>query len=135
MIALFIETLQRETKQLEFIQSSLRSASDLYKRGGHVTMVYSDRMFSLVYDNKRIIVDNTDKADKPLYAKIAERQQILSQQPNEEEVSSEKALLLKDSLPIPDILRGQNQRYLSQIHKVKGFTRFSTGTSKTKYKS
>ena len=47
-----------EKRSFEFIQSSLRSASDIYKKGGHVLQVFKDRRFSLDYDNKRRITED-----------------------------------------------------------------------------
>ncbi len=43
-------------KEMIFIQSSLRSAKQLYEEGGHVTMEYNDQSFRLVYYNKRKIL-------------------------------------------------------------------------------
>lgn len=47
-----------ECKTIEFIQTGLRSASDIYKKGGHVIAKYSDRSFNMDYDNKRCIIEN-----------------------------------------------------------------------------
>jgi hypothetical protein len=47
-------------KTIEYIQSSLRSALSISKKGGHVTMTYRDQKFSFRFDNKRIIIDNLD---------------------------------------------------------------------------
>ena len=47
-------------KSLIFLQKQLRGAKDIYKKGGHVTMKYSDQVFRLLYDNKRFIVDSED---------------------------------------------------------------------------
>jgi len=44
-------------KTLEFLQTSLTSAIDVIKQGGHVTRKFSDRKFSLLYDNRREILD------------------------------------------------------------------------------
>lgn len=46
-----------ETKFLEYIQTSLRSATDIYKYGGHVTVTYKDRKYGLYFDDKRRIID------------------------------------------------------------------------------
>lgn len=40
-------------KEIGYVQSSLRSGIDVYKRGGHVTSVYRDQVFRLQYDNRR----------------------------------------------------------------------------------
>lgn len=49
-------TLPKGNKDVEFIQTSLRSATDIYKEGGHVIQKYKDQKFSLNYDNKRCLI-------------------------------------------------------------------------------
>jgi len=44
-------------KTLEFLQTSLTSAIEIIKQGGQVTRKFSDRKFSLLYDNRREILD------------------------------------------------------------------------------
>lgn len=46
-----------DNRNLEYIQTSLRSAIVISKHGGHVTRTFSDHRFSLNYDNRRFIVD------------------------------------------------------------------------------
>lgn len=46
----------------EYIQNSLRSAKDIYLKGGHVTKVYKDQSFKMVFDNKRHIIKPGDKS-------------------------------------------------------------------------
>ena len=41
----------------EYVQTGLRSATDIYKEGGQVIQKYSDRSFSLEYDNKRRVIE------------------------------------------------------------------------------
>jgi hypothetical protein len=55
MLEGFISTFKSEHKTLEFIQSRLRSASEIYKKGGQVTMVYRDQLFRMHYDNRRVL--------------------------------------------------------------------------------
>jgi hypothetical protein len=59
MVQVFSDTLQSETKSIaiEFILSRLRSATDIFKKGGHVTMVYRDRdqQFRMPFYNKRVL--------------------------------------------------------------------------------
>jgi hypothetical protein len=50
-------------KSFEYIQTSLRSATDVYKHGGHVIQKYKDRKYSLSYDNKRRILDKNKYLD------------------------------------------------------------------------
>lgn len=68
---LFIDTLSKPNKSVEFIQQRLRSALDLYRNGGHVTKIFADRLFRLHFDNRRIIqipekelLANVDFSDK-----------------------------------------------------------------------
>lgn len=58
--SLFLDKLKSNDKTLQFLRSSLRSALDIYKEGGHVTRTYSDQVFRLMYDNKRMIVDSNN---------------------------------------------------------------------------
>lgn len=46
-----------DNRNLEYIQTSLRSAIVISKYGGHVTRTFSDHRFSLNYDNRRFILD------------------------------------------------------------------------------
>jgi hypothetical protein len=57
---LFLETLLKD-KELTFIQKQLRSGKDIFKHGGHVTDVLSDKLFRLIYDNKRFIIEDDNK--------------------------------------------------------------------------
>jgi hypothetical protein len=51
-----------EDKTLEFISMRLRTASDILKKGGHVTSVLSDKSWSIIFDHKRkIILEEGDK--------------------------------------------------------------------------
>lgn len=63
LIELFSKTLDfnnnnNNSKDLEYVQTSLRSAVDILKTGGHVTRKYKDQRFSLVFDNRREILDD-----------------------------------------------------------------------------
>ena len=52
-----IMSLPKGNKDIEFIQTGLRSATDIYKEGGHVIQKYKDQKFSLNYDNKRRLLE------------------------------------------------------------------------------
>lgn len=45
-------------KTVTFTSTSLRSATDIYKKGGHVTMEYRDQDFRLWYNNQRVVQEN-----------------------------------------------------------------------------
>jgi hypothetical protein len=94
----FLETFKSESKTLEFIQTRLRSATDIYKYGGHVTMVYRDQLFRMHFDNKRILLDEGKDLSKEI---------------------------LLDSNPLNSVSQGENLRFISKLPKLKQYTRFS----------
>jgi hypothetical protein len=53
-----------EDKTLEFISMRLRTASDIFKKGGHVTSILSDKAWSIIFDHKRkIIIGDSNVTD------------------------------------------------------------------------
>ena len=56
LLELLIDCFKSEPKTLEYIQTSLRSATEIYKKGGHVTMKYRDQLFRMHYDNRRALL-------------------------------------------------------------------------------
>jgi hypothetical protein len=61
MFNLFKDTMDNEenyNKEFTFPEIRLRSPIDIFKQGGHVTRVYMDKTFSLLYDNKRLITND-----------------------------------------------------------------------------
>jgi transposase len=101
--------MKTENKTLEFVQSSLRSASDIYKKGGHVTMNYRDQLFRMHFDNRRQIEWETT-----IPSTIEE---------------------LMDSKPLENINQGQNLRFISKIAKTKLYGRYTSGKKLSNYKS
>lgn len=53
--------LRGQDKVIEYIQTGLRGANEIYKEGGHVVSKQSDRNFSIEYDNRRSIIE-TEKS-------------------------------------------------------------------------
>jgi len=56
-------------KELTFIQEQLRSGKDIFKFGGNVTEILTDKVYRIMYDNKRIIIDKEGETlldSKPL---------------------------------------------------------------------
>jgi hypothetical protein len=48
-------------KTLEFISMRLRTASDIFKKGGHVTSILADKAWSIIFDHKRkVIIEDND---------------------------------------------------------------------------
>jgi len=46
------------SKQIPFIQKSLRSAKEIYQSGGHCTLKLTERNFNLKFDNRRIVLES-----------------------------------------------------------------------------
>jgi hypothetical protein len=103
----FNETLKSESKTIEFVQSRLRSATDVFKYGGHVTKVYRDQQFRMHFDNKRVLAPD-HKGD----------------------------IALIDSTPLLSVKHGENLRYISKLPKLKQYSKFASGSKiETKYKN
>lgn len=49
--------LNNPEKTIHYLSFSLRSASEIYKNGGHVSDIYKDQSYSMYYDNKRRMCD------------------------------------------------------------------------------
>jgi hypothetical protein len=80
---LFKEIIKSDDKTIEFQRFTLRSAKRILKDGGHVTPIYSDQKFRLLYDNMRLITtedENIDLSEEMLESKphkdISECKQI-----------------------------------------------------------
>lgn len=50
-----IKTKMEGEKSIVFVQFSLRSAKDVFKDGGHVTPLLTEKVFNLKFDNRRLI--------------------------------------------------------------------------------
>lgn len=92
-------------KTVGFASTSLRSAIDLYKKGGHVTMDYRDRDFRILYNNNRIVVEN----------------------------SIEKGLLM--TKPVQSVEESLTQRLFSRLTRSSLYQRNTSLKSINKYKS
>lgn len=57
LVTKFLDIMQGNAKILEYSSTRLRGAKDLYKKGGHVTMIVRDQIFRLAYDNRRRIIE------------------------------------------------------------------------------
>lgn len=105
-LKVFTETFKSETKCVEFIQSRLRSAKDIYTRGGHVTMVYNDQQFRMHFDNKRLLVASPGEIEEQLL----------------------------DSKPLMHIKHGENLRFISKLTKISQYSKFSSSGVTSRYK-
>jgi hypothetical protein len=109
---LFKDILKREDKSLEFIQSSLRSALDIYREGGHVTRVYKDQIFRLLYDNRRLIII-----------------------PKGFENTIDISNILLDSNPAPNKEFSKTLRFLSNFYKQSIYNKGTSVSSGNRYKT
>lgn len=104
MLKWFIDTMKSESRTLEFVQGRLRSASDIYKRGGHVTMIKRDQLFRMHYDNRRVL---------------------------EWEVTIPSSVeVLVDSKPLETIAQGRNLRFIARLIKQPQFGKYIGGSKK-----
>jgi hypothetical protein len=55
MVDEFLKCIGSDSKRIDYLQSRLRGGKEIYEKGGHVTMKYADRTFSMEFDNRRII--------------------------------------------------------------------------------
>jgi hypothetical protein len=97
----FLGVLKSETKTLEFRQSRLRSATEIYNKGGHVTMVYKDQIFRMHYDNRRVL-----EWESTIPASIEH---------------------LIDSKPLTNVSHGKNLRFIGRLSKNKQYAKYLSG--------
>jgi hypothetical protein len=52
--------METDSKEIDFIQSNLTSAKNVYLKGGNVVMEFADRKYRMGFDHKRvpILLDN-----------------------------------------------------------------------------
>lgn len=66
-----------QDKKFDYTSTSLRSATDVFNKGGHVIVKYKDQYYSLEYDNKRRIIDAANSLlDSSPWNKIKDYQRI-----------------------------------------------------------
>jgi len=105
MITVFTETFKSKSKGIEFVQTRLRSAKDVYTNGGHVTMIYKDQQFRMHFYNKRVWLIPLEGTLPVANVEIEE--------------------VLLDSNPLTDISHGENLRFISKVSKVKQYSKYS----------
>ena len=98
---LLSDVMKSQSKTLEYVQGSLRSASDVYKKGGNVTMKYRDQLFRLHYDNRRVL-----RWESSIPGAVEK---------------------LVDSDPIVAVEECKNLRYIGMLHKQKMYSKFTAG--------
>jgi hypothetical protein len=121
LITNFKKVLSSKEKYFEFTQSSLRGANEIYKKGGHVTPTYKDRIFRLMYDNRRLIIDE-DAKGKGNFFSLDFR--------NSFDVSS----VLLDSRPLNSVEECARIRFISKIQISNLYNRNTSKRSGNVYK-
>ena len=101
--------MKTDKKVMEFIMSSLRSAGDIYKKGGHVTMKHRDQLFRLHYDNRRVI--------------------------SWESTIPSTVEKLVDSLPVECVKTCENLRFIGSLSKKKLYGKYTSSSGTNKYRS
>lgn len=96
LAVILIDKISSENKFFEYIQFSLRSAKDIFLKGGHVTPVYRDQIFRIQFDNRRKILLDEDFKDEFDW--------------------SQKLL---DSKPLKNVEECDTLRSLSKLHKTR----------------
>nr|CAA73185.1 DNA polymerase [Cryphonectria parasitica] len=108
----FRSTMTGEDRVIEFIQSSLRSAKDIYMHGGHVTKTYADRVFRMEYDNKRVL---------NIPVELLEEDKFNNH--------------LLDSSPAKNVKTVEGLRFLRCIHRKNVYNKMTSKAGSSKYKS
>lgn len=110
----FKNILKTKDKFIEYTRFSLRSAKDIFKKGGHVTSVFKDQVFRLFYDNRREIQESK-----------------LFKASNSVDMSN----ILLNSKPLNNINECKTQRFLSKFPITNPFNTTNSNRAGTLYKS
>lgn len=111
LVTVLKQTLASKDKEFEYTQSSLRTAKDIYKKGGHVTQKIRDQKFRVLYDNRRCIVEPKHYQGWDMSNQIF------------------------DSKPLQNSLVCSKIRFLSKLAITIPYLKTMSNTKKTKYKS
>ena len=112
MVESFKTILKKKDKSFEFTLATVRSAKDIYKKGGHVTSICRDQKLRLQFDNRRVV-----------------------QEPKKFE-GFDMSQNLFDTLPHKNIVDCSKKRFLSKFIYTRPYLKsITSGTTKAKYKS
>jgi hypothetical protein len=102
MLNVFLDTISSDNKTIEYVQTRLRSAIDIYKKGGHVTSTFRDQQFRMHFDNRRLIVEPVKTLN----------------------------VTFLDSKPLIDVDHAENLRAISKMSKTGLYSRQTSGGGK-----
>lgn len=110
LINIFKDTLASTNKTFEYTWESLRSAKDIFTKGGNMVKVMKDQTFRMLYDNRRQVINN-----------------------GKHFVDSSKVLL--DSKPLNDSSHCKTLRFLSKFPITLPYNKNNVIKSKALYRS
>lgn len=113
LVTLFKKTLGDNEKFFEFTRNSLRSAKDIFNKGGHVMMTGKDQIFRMFYDNRRKIIE-PEGLDFFNY---------------------DRSNVLLDSKPLSNINECRTRRFLAKFPIIAPFNKNNTNRAKTSYRT
>lgn len=112
LIEIFKNTIKNPEKVIEYTRKSLRSAKDIFDKGGHVTSVLKDQNFRLIHDNRREMIHGiTIKNVSDLSKKLL------------------------DSKPLIDMDHCKTLRFLSKFPFTLPYNKNNTNRAQSTYKS
>lgn len=112
LVTMFKNILKSKDKFCEFTRFSLRSAKDIFEKGGNVVPILKDQTFRLFHDNRRQIEG---------YNKL--------------NGSVDLSRRLLDSKPLQDIKNCKTMRFLSKFPITNPFNKNNANKASTGYKS
>lgn len=127
---ILLDTLKKESKSLEYVQTSLRSAKNIFLDGGHVCPTYRDMVFRMKFDNRRLIKHEEIEAfwDPKLMMMNKSKKSI------EDIYNNNNGLwILLDSEPLQDKTQCYNIRFISKMLKDKPYNHLTSTPRKSLY--
>ena len=115
LVELFKNTLSSANKFFEFTTWGLRSAKDIFEKGGHVIDVRKDQIFRLFHDGRRSMVE-------PRWLKKSKNFWDMSK-------------ILLDSKPLVDCNECKTLRFISKFPITLPYNKQNTNRSKSIYKT
>jgi hypothetical protein len=112
LVEIFKNTLKRSDKVFEYTRKTLRSAKDIFDKGGHVTPILKDQNFRLIHDNRREIIQNG----------LVKGSVDLSN-------------IILDSKPLLDMDHCKTLRFLSKFPFTAPYNKNNTNRAQTRYKT
>lgn len=129
MVTIFKKILSSDHKEIEYTHFSLRSARDIYDKGGCVVSKYKDQKFRLLFDNRREIVSG----DVSTFVQIGGKSKKLltGYDLNPNDMSNR----IVDSKPLRDINHCKTLRFISKFPNTLPFNKYNANRNKSLYKS